>query len=1409
MKIGVLIVMMILVIVAGVNFTPALAVTIDSDLDSNQLSGNNHFRIYFTTDCTAHPNKCVTNADVNDMDAQLEDIYDIYTDASGDFRFNDPTRGNEFPIQIRPTDGGGMAYCTGSDCGISLAPAVFTNPLSLEGIPLHEMLHQVQWTYTFGWSGFVTEGTARMMQDKLYNDLDQSIGTEMAAYFPQANHFLDNLTDNTLIDQSYSACLFWTYLTEQYGTITTEPQLGVDAVRTLFENHGSGSDDIQRTNAALGTLSPGTTFKDVFMNFIVANYTKNLTGPGVPPEYRYTDDDTLPGSYHNPALTLNRTMPVGDVFSATDEIRAWAAQYYEARPDAGVPIISMEFRQVSDVSLVYNLLVIKNNDLVMDACEFNVQAKDFVRSLVNDSYDRVVVVVGALDHPAALRYTFSTGGGIPTLNILWPRAGHEAVVDKDDLNTFHVHLEVVGPGGSVLSGLEPDDFEVTVDTTSFDIVTGAEVMGQYWLVVQPENLGTGLYDLQVSLAAGTLTDTETNAVRFRDMVNADNVVVIDRSGSMLEPDWSGPYWETPDPTDKIYGAIDAGTLYANSFRTGDQLGLVWFSNDATTAKALMDFNETNRDDFIDEIDTFDEDESGAWRATSIGDGLWNAQDELDDSGDATHDWVIILLSDGLENQPRTIDEVVCDGCKIDYVNSTSNPNTTRTVIHTVALGSNADREKLEQLAHKSGGQFEYVIEPASGDLPNDLADVYRLFAETTLLEQRIAAIRGQYSVYPAYYPTHTIQMESGATEATFVVNYNWKGMTFGGIPKVTLLNPGNQEVAPTYIDDTHRLFKIPLPQSGSWTVKLENPCSPGTEFCHGDGLYLIEVSVKSKATLEAFLGIPPEERVIGAHLPILAFLTDTQPITGATVRVQITTPELETAVAILPSEVNNLYLYDDGHHGDGKANDGIYGGIFRNTDRAGVYNMKIMADGNSPLVGDFIRETKLAFNMRGDTDADGDGLPDGWEDWYGLNPKDPGGDHGAQGDPDGDGLTNDDEFDLGTDPLDPDTDDGGENDGSEVTAGRDPYNPEDDAVRPPTSLRAIPDVNAVILVIGYLPEHDYLIVYRATNPEGPWESFGIQPTDRYTDPNLVNEVTYYYKVIGVDQQQYPNRSVPTRVVSATPKADPMPPSGFIVINDGAELTETENVTLQIWADPDTIEMKIANDPDFTGAVWEAFSMTKDWSLLPGTGLRTVYVLFKDAADNIGPRSPYDPSVEIQPAMDTIVLGSLIEATKEIEAFDRIEETPMADVFRGDIFTYHIEIENPFEQAVYLLVNDTLDEYIDYVADSFRVNGELADNAYFSSGDLEYPDHLLGVDELLSIDFDVKVQAIAPIGWIIENSAWIIAYTDPLNIPGSILSITETNITQGKVVPEASTLILLGAGVLGLFVVMRRRLRTKR
>jgi hypothetical protein len=68
-------------------------------------------------------------------------------------------------------------------------------------------------------------------------------------------------------------------------------------------------------------------------------------------------------------------------------------------------------------------------------------------------------------------------------------------------------------------------------------------------------------------------------------------------------------------------------------------------------------------------------------------------------------------------------------------------------------------------------------------------------------------------------------------------------------------------------------------------------------------------------------------------------------------------------------------------------------------------------------------------------DSDYDGMPTEWENAHGLDPNNP---DDAGLDPDNDGLTNIEEYWSGTDPKNPDTDNDGMDDGWEVTYGLDP-----------------------------------------------------------------------------------------------------------------------------------------------------------------------------------------------------------------------------------------------------------------------------------------------------------------------------------------------------------------------------------
>ena len=70
---------------------------------------------------------------------------------------------------------------------------------------------------------------------------------------------------------------------------------------------------------------------------------------------------------------------------------------------------------------------------------------------------------------------------------------------------------------------------------------------------------------------------------------------------------------------------------------------------------------------------------------------------------------------------------------------------------------------------------------------------------------------------------------------------------------------------------------------------------------------------------------------------------------------------------------------------------------------------RFVRNGGTLIIGTLVLDPNL--------DADGDGLPNGWEQQYGLDPLDANGVNGANGDPDGDGVTNLQEFQSGGNPV--------------------------------------------------------------------------------------------------------------------------------------------------------------------------------------------------------------------------------------------------------------------------------------------------------------------------------------------------------------------------------------------------------
>lgn len=86
------------------------------------------------------------------------------------------------------------------------------------------------------------------------------------------------------------------------------------------------------------------------------------------------------------------------------------------------------------------------------------------------------------------------------------------------------------------------------------------------------------------------------------------------------------------------------------------------------------------------------------------------------------------------------------------------------------------------------------------------------------------------------------------------------------------------------------------------------------------------------------------------------------------------------------------------------------------------------------------------------------------------------------------------------------------------------------------------------------------------------------------------------------------------LTNVTVTVDTTPPTGSMVIDDGAAFTGQQAVALRLQASDryGVTEMMVSDQPDFTGAFWTNFTDAVDWTLGAGDGTKTVYAVFKDA-----------------------------------------------------------------------------------------------------------------------------------------------------------------------------------------------------
>ncbi|MFZ6029302.1 MAG: vWA domain-containing protein [Chloroflexota bacterium] len=1166
-----------------------------------------------TNFCVYYNNPPTTNAEATLVQGYVNDYWTRY---DVDYGFLAPLfTAPKLEVRIN-----GSSSCNGSawDNYIDPYDGCFdsTMPEIMQFVTGHEVFHRVQfahdpdWSTTWTNSGWIYEGTARNMEDVAFANIDTWADCLSApfSYCDEVNDYLASTSqDITSFGMRYESNLFWTYFREQFGTILTEPQRGVDALVELWEQMAT-AESVAAVNNALAVLSPGTTFDDAFRQFTVANWTKDLTG--LPDDsYNYADEDQAgnPAPY-GPIVPLNGGT-IDSVTSANwnaQSINRYSARYYVAAPAASCQVITANFQRTAGSTTFYHVIT-ENGSAFGTHVEGS--GDSWTQSFLNDGVTQVVAIVGGQGSSSTVNVTLSCA--TPVIDIELPnQLAPEYVGASGSPDNMVVQVSVTNgsPTGPIVGGLTNSDFDVEVGGLPALVVGGGFIQEEYFLLVDtPTQVANGPYDLEVSLEEpGTSTviasDTENDAVIY-DATNSDHVIVTDVSGSM---GWDG----------KLFAAQNAANLFIDATNSSEGLGLVSYNHDVANTLGIQFATLPHRNSAHTQVNAY-----VASGATSIGDGLDEAVDLRNASTTSNARCQFTLLSDGMENSAAfwadVQADVVASGCPVT----------------TIAFGPASNELLMQEIATATGGVSYYndvyvSIGPSASpqsvtatpdDMEIGLGDSYLYSLCDSQNCKRLFTEDGLANYGDVF--THTMYIDDSVEEMSVVLDWRSTSLQDTNLDFALLLSsPGGQTYnTPDFSSagSGHIGYHIADPEAGEWqlvVVYFNDIRNRG-----------YQVSAYGQTERAVYLLLPDMDGYsTGDYVPLYAIW-----VPGGMVSATVTT---------LSGESQIIPLYDDGQHNDGQANDGFFAGRYTlaiesaavpPVDEEGVPNPPEAEDEAAYRVrllatyGEIRRETRGSFAVPAGEDENGDSIPD---DFVAMRCAGV-----PNSDADLDQLDCTDEYYTGTDPNNSDTDGGGESDHSEaILNGLDALIPGDDMIDAPAFVQTTAQNGSVLLSYDVKPPYVNVIAYRSSDSAGPWLLINddLPLTGIFTDTSVTNETTYRYCVQAADAADHHTAVVCSQPV--TPRIDPVPPEAAMLINGGAISTTTTSVVLTFTpveegpedihngqdAFSDITEVMLSNDPMFTDSTWQPFQQNIPWQLLPGTGQRTVYARFRDASGNV-------------------------------------------------------------------------------------------------------------------------------------------------------------------------------------------------
>ncbi len=309
-----------------------------------------------------------------------------------------------------------------------------------------------------------------------------------------------------------------------------------------------------------------------------------------------------------------------------------------------------------------------------------------------------------------------------------------------------------------------------------------------------------------------------------------------------------------------------------------------------------------------------------WGGTDIDAGLAAAQDQLDSRGYLGDEHAILLATDA--GDEKLIPENFIDTMSL------------RTRVHTLAEHGTTDDDFLSWISQRRQGVFLGSPTPIG-----------------SLVIDNHVAIMGTEGTVAAGTNVHAVLLDRALKSATLRVSSDCDAT----LPDLVLETPGGQEITSTTVTSTpgivyHQIdgsaaYVIAVPTNGCWKMKVSGGSTGDTyaAFVYGD------TAVGTELYFDRL------QYATNANVPILLHAG-----TDAT-NVDV------VATNAFYSEGWSIDVYDDGLHSDGRSGDGVYGGVFTNTQTSNrSWRIDVGVNGQLDNGDEYVRLAEQSIYVVGD-----------------------------------------------------------------------------------------------------------------------------------------------------------------------------------------------------------------------------------------------------------------------------------------------------------------------------------------------------------------------------------------------------------------------------------------------------------